>query len=329
MVERLSDGVRLVPEAVTATEQTSFKCFRLPHPTDRYLMRELERNSQPLSADAVARPGRLAIIGRGRLGSALATALRQTGQPVIGPLPRGAAPTDVDTVLVCVPDAEIAGAASLVPAGPRVGHCSGATGLEVLAPHEAFSLHPLTTVTGDGAAFGGAVAAVSGSTAGALALARALAVMLQLRPIVISPRDRAAYHAAASIASNFLITLEAAAERLAATAGIERDQLLPLVRATVENWARLGPERALTGPVARGDEVTVSRQRDAVAERTPELLGLFDALVDATRSLAAEPVESTSSIPLEDSAEPVESTSSIPLEDSAEPNPPHLQAVVR
>ncbi len=62
---------------------------------------------------------------------------------------------------------------------------------------------------------------------------------------------------------------------------------MPLVRAAVENWAALGPERALTGPVARGDEATVARQRAAVAERAPELLALFDALTDATRALAA------------------------------------------
>ena len=104
--------------------------------------------------------------------------------------------------------------------------------------------------------------------------------------VELDDRDRAAYHAAASIASNFLVTVEAAAERLAATAGVERELLVPLVRATVENWARLGPQRALTGPVARGDEATVARQRAAVAERTPELLTLFDALVDATRALA-------------------------------------------
>ena len=99
--------------------------------------------------------------------------------------------------------------------------------------------------------------------------------------------DRAAYHAAASIASNFLVTLEAAAERLAAGTGLERDLLVPLVRATVENWAALGPERALTGPVARGDERTVARQRDAVAQRAPELLEMFEALVQTTHALAA------------------------------------------
>jgi predicted short-subunit dehydrogenase-like oxidoreductase (DUF2520 family) len=134
----------------------------------------------------------------------------------------------------------------------------------------------------------GAGAAIAGSTARALAVAQALARSLNMRPVEIAEQDRAAYHAAASIASNFLITLEAAAERLGATVGLERDQLVPLVRATVENWSRLGPEQALTGPVARRDEATVARQREAVAEAAPELLKLFDALVHATRELAAQ-----------------------------------------
>jgi predicted short-subunit dehydrogenase-like oxidoreductase (DUF2520 family) len=107
-----------------------------------------------------------------------------------------------------------------------------------------------------------------------------------MRAVEISQQDRPAYHAAASIASNFLITLEAAAERLAASAGVDRELLVPLVRATVENWARLGPDRALTGPVARGDEATVTAQRAAIAERAADLVPLFDVLVDATRSLA-------------------------------------------
>ena len=178
-------------------------------------------------------------------------------------------------------------AAALVEPGPLVGHCSGATGLEPLSPHEAFSLHPLMTVTADGARFAGAGAAIAGASDRALVLARELAEALGLRAIEIDDEDRAAYHAAASIASNFLITLEAAAEQLAATAGADRDLLVPLVRATVENWARLGGERALTGPVARGDAATVAVQRAAVAERTPELLELFDALVGATRAFAA------------------------------------------
>jgi predicted short-subunit dehydrogenase-like oxidoreductase (DUF2520 family) len=137
------------------------------------------------------------------------------------------------------------------------------------------------TVTVEGASFAGAGAAIAGTTPRALKLARSLATALGA--------DRPVYHAAASVASNFLVTLEAAAERLAAEAGIERQLLVPLVRATVNNWAELGPERALTGPVARGDEATVERQRTAVSERAPDLLALFDALVEATRALAKVP----------------------------------------
>lgn len=252
-------------------------------------MRELER----LPSSPSALPLRVAIVGDGRVGNALTAALRSAGVGVAGPLRRGEMPPDgVDAVLLCVPDAEIAAAAAAVAgpddgrSAPPVGHCSGATGLDVLGDREAFSVHPLMTVTDQGADFTGAGAAIAGSTPAALELARSLAELAGMRPIEVAPEDRVAYHAAASIASNFLVTLEGAAERLAATAGVDRADLVPLVRATVENWARLGPERALTGPVARGDERTVEAQRRAVAERAPELLGLFDGLVDATRALA-------------------------------------------
>ena len=259
-------------------------------------MRELERkqSSTHSACDLVA----LTIVGRGRLGTALATGLRQAGLTVTGPLGRDAGLTvtgplgrdpelaDPQVILLCVPDGEIASAAARLPPGPIVGHCSGATGLEALGAHEAFSLHPLMTVTASGARFEGAGAAIAGSTPRALNIAAQLAEVLGMNSVVLADEDRAAYHAAASIASNFLITLEAAAERLAAGAGVARELLVPLVRATVENWATLGAPGALTGPIARGDELTVARQRGAVAQRAGDLLPLFDALVEATRALA-------------------------------------------
>jgi predicted short-subunit dehydrogenase-like oxidoreductase (DUF2520 family) len=231
----------------------------------------------------------IAIVGRGRIGPALAAALHSAGRPVLGPLGRGANGAGAGVVLLCVPDAEIAGAARAVTPrdGLIVGHCSGATGLGVLHPHEALGLHPLMTVAHAGASFAGAGCAIAGSTLRALAVAESLAVSLGMRPFAVADDDRAAYHAAASIASNFLVTIEAAAERLAATAGIPRTALVPLARAAVENWAALGAEKALTGPIARGDDAVVARQRMAVAARAPELLGLFDALAGATRDLAA------------------------------------------
>ena len=239
-----------------------------------------------MSTDPEIGPRRFAVVGDGRVGNALAHALRAAGYTVDGPLGRGARCPGADAVLLCVPDYEIAAAVAAVAPGPLVGHCSGATTLEPLAPHERFSLHPLMTVTRAGASFAGAGCAIAGSTPRALGVARALASTLGMRPVEVADADRAAYHAAASIASNFLVTLEDAAEQLAATAGAPRELLVPLVRATVENWAAAGGG-ALTGPIARGDEETVARQREAVAERAPRLLELFDALTDATRTLAS------------------------------------------
>jgi predicted short-subunit dehydrogenase-like oxidoreductase (DUF2520 family) len=243
---------------------------------------------------------RVAIVGAGRLGTAIATALRGNHDfELTGPLGRGADAAGSDVALLCVPDREISTAAASLTAGLVAGHCSGATGLEPLAPHDSFSLHPLMTVSAAGADFAGATAAIDASSSRALEIARSIAEALQMNSLHVRPEDRVAYHAAASIASNFLITLEAAAERLAATAGVGREALAPLVRASVENWVTLGPERALTGPVARGDEATVSRQRDAVAQRTPELTPLFDALTEATRTLAAPAITELTPAPTE------------------------------
>lgn len=229
-------------------------------------------------------PGRIAVVGPGRLGSALATALRPHAE--VSLRGRGADGAGAELVLLCVPDAEIVRAAAQIRPGPLVGHCSGATGLDVLAPHEALGLHPLLAVTPAGAPFAGAGAAVAGTTPRALEVAHALATVLGLRAVELRDADRPAYHAAASIASNFLVTLEGWAEALLPA---DRALLAPLVRATVDNWAAQGPERALTGPIARGDIATVARQRAAVAERTPARLALWDALADATHELAGAP----------------------------------------
>jgi len=282
-------------EAVTTTGRTS-QTAAPPH-ASRYLMRELDRNPSTTS------PLRCAVIGAGRLGHALGAALTDAGFEVEGPLGRGADPS-ADVVLLTVPDDEIAtAAATLTPLRARfVGHCSGATTLAPLAGHAAFSLHPLMTVPAgeagppeadDGtrrrapAPFAGAGAAIAGSTPAALAIAETLAGALRMRAVEVADADRAAYHAAASIAANFLVTLEGAAERLAATAGVPRELLVPLARAALENWAATGAEQALTGPVARGDEATIARQRAAVEERAPDLLDTFDALVAASRGLVA------------------------------------------
>jgi predicted short-subunit dehydrogenase-like oxidoreductase (DUF2520 family) len=242
-------------------------------------MRELDRIASESTLE------RCAIVGAGRLGHALAAALRGAGVEVEGPLGRGARP-QADVVLLTVPDDEIRAAAEATPAA-LIGHCSGATTLDVFGGREGFSLHPLMTVPEGGASFAGAGCAVAGTSDRALAVARGLAAALRMTAVEVPDEDRAAYHAAASIAANFLVTLEGAAERLAATAGVPRELLVPLARAALENWAAEGAEQALTGPVARGDEATIVRQRAAIEERAPDLLEAFDALVAASRVLAA------------------------------------------
>jgi predicted short-subunit dehydrogenase-like oxidoreductase (DUF2520 family) len=240
-------------------------------------------------------PLRVGIVGAGRVGNALAAALLDAGVEVEGPLGRGGRPAGCDAILLCVPDAEIAAAAELVTAAaPLVGHTSGATPLSALAHAgvDTFGLHPLQTVATSDVRFEGAGAAVAGSSPEALGFAAALAERLGMTPFEIDDEGRAAYHAAASVASNFLVTLQAAAETIAGGAGLEPEQaralLAPLVRQTVENIAELGPEAALTGPVARGDEATVAAQRAAVEETAPELVDLFDELVRRTRELAGQ-----------------------------------------
>jgi len=223
---------------------------------------------------------RWAVVGSGRLGTALKAALPDLD----GPFGRGFDGHDHDVVILAVPDRAIAAAARAVDQGRLVGHCSGATGLGVLAPHECFGMHPLMTFSGSSARFDGAGAAVAGSSERALELARRLAQRLGMHPFELADDDRPAYHAAASIASNFLVTIEDAAELLLATAGLDRHILLPLIRATIDNWEAEGAA-ALTGPVARGDVATVERQRAAIESRAPELLEMFDALVARTRSI--------------------------------------------
>jgi predicted short-subunit dehydrogenase-like oxidoreductase (DUF2520 family) len=243
---------------------------------------------------------RIGVVGRGRLGTALAAALRAAGREVSGPGGRGELPS-ADVIVLCVPDAEIAVAAAAVAgAAPLVGHTSGATGLDALELAQApgrFGIHPLQTFTGspgDAERFRGCRCAVGGTSPEALDAALGIALSLGMEPFELSDEQRPAYHAAASIASNFLVALEAAAEEVAAGAGLEpaaaRAALAPLVRATVDNWATLGPERALTGPVARGDELTVAAQREAVRATAPQLETLFDVMVERAQALAGHQV---------------------------------------
>ena len=108
-----------------------------------------------------------------------------------------------------------------------------------------------------------------------------------MSPFEVAEERRAAYHAAAAIASNFLVALEESAAELLDSCGVDdaRELLAPLVLRTAANWAEHGPE-ALTGPIARGDEATVARHLAALAEADPDLLDLYRTLAERTAAVA-------------------------------------------
>ncbi len=241
------------------------------------------------SAPALVPETTIAVIGRGRLGGALARALRQAGLAVSGPYGREEVIPETDIALLCVPDSAIPEAAATArPRSTRIGHVSGATPLDDVD----FSLHPLQTFTGTESPdiFHGIGAAIAGRTPADKYIAEQLARVLGARPFAVDDAHRAGYHAAASFASNFVLTVLDAAEQLAASAGIPGDEahdlLTPLISRTVDNWQSSGATASLTGPIARGDEVTIARQRVAVDEADPALTSLFDELATATRAIA-------------------------------------------
>ncbi len=230
----------------------------------------------------------IAIVGAGRVGATLYRLLHADGQRVDKPYGRGYDGAGAEIVLLAVPDDAIAAAAGAIRPGPVLGHLSGATGLAALgASRDAFSLHPLMTITGTEHSLAGVPAALAATSERAAAAATAVARTLGLQVFAVAEADRAAYHAGSAMAANFLITLQWAAARLLRDAGVDPAVVLPLARAALDNWAAIGPA-ALTGPVARGDEGTVAAHRRAVSERAPDLLRMYDEMVATTQWMMSQ-----------------------------------------
>jgi predicted short-subunit dehydrogenase-like oxidoreductase (DUF2520 family) len=211
----------------------------------------------------------------GRVGSAVAARLAERGVAV-----RGEDDPAVDLVLLCVPDAAIAAAARAVPSGPWIAHVSGATPLAALEPHRRrFALHPLQTFTRSRGPeqLDGAWAALTAETEDARATGTGLAELLGLRAFPLDDANRPLYHAGAAIASNYLVTLHRVASELLEAAGAPPEALEPLMRRTIDNHFEL------TGPISRGDLVTLEAHRQAIREARPELEPLYDLLAEATR----------------------------------------------
>jgi predicted short-subunit dehydrogenase-like oxidoreductase (DUF2520 family) len=238
---------------------------------------------------------RIAIVGPGRLGSALAQELRRVGYRITEIVSRNSIASrrkaralakkvhgvaamssphlDADLVWFCVPDREIAKAARHLAQvanwkGKIAFHSSGALAsdeLNVLRRRGAAvaSVHPLMTfVRASVPSLQGISIALEGDTR-ALRAAREIARDLGAEAFSISKSKKSAYHAWGGFTSPLLIALLVTGERVAHAAGLSptdaRKKMLPIVRQTLANYAKLGPAGAFSGPIVRGDAQVVRK----------------------------------------------------------------------
>jgi predicted short-subunit dehydrogenase-like oxidoreductase (DUF2520 family) len=270
-------------------------------------------------------PARLdvGVIGAGRVGTALAVALRRAGHRIAAASAVSSASRDrvdrylsgtvvlqpaevvaaADLVLLTVPDDALAGlvaglAATGAPlAGRMLAHTSGRHGLAVLEPATELgalplALHPVMTFTGRADDADKLTGISFGVTAPTVLRPAAEVLVMEMggEPVFIAEADRALYHAALAGAANHLVTLVVQAEDLLRRVGVAQParMLGPLLSAALDNALRLG-DAGLTGPVARGDAETVAGHVDALRADAPEALPAYLALarLTATRALAS------------------------------------------
>jgi len=270
--------------------------------------------------------GDISIIGAGVVGASLAIAASRAGYRIVAVAsrsersarkaaeliggdvrvcPAAEAAALGEIILLTVPDDAIAdtarelAAAGTIGAGAVVAHCSGALASDVLAPLAdtgalVASMHPLQTFPSVLIALD----CLAGCHCFCEGRPRALSAVMQLAgdigcvPIELDADRKALYHAAACMACNYLATLQEAAIATAILAGIDpepaRRALAPLVAATVDNIAELGPAKALTGPIARGDVSTVAGHLAALDVVDPQLAALYRQLGRRTVQLAQQ-----------------------------------------
>lgn len=259
-----------------------------------------------------SRPGRLGVgvVGAGRVGAVLGSALRAAGHAVVGAsgisedskeriatLLAGVPHLDVpeiversELVLLTVPDDELAGVVSGIAAtggwqpGQLVAHTAGAHGIEILAPALAagaipLAIHPAMTFTGTSLDLSRLVGCSFAVTAPnvVLPIAQALVVEMGGEPVIVAEADRPRYHAALAHGANHLVTLATQAMRTLESIGIEEPGkvLGPLLNAALDGTLR-GGEQALTGPVMRGDVSTVQTHALELAKMGGEEASLSD-----------------------------------------------------
>lgn len=210
------------------------------------------------------------VVGAGRVGGSLARGLEAAGHRILGLLGRDE-PLRIEAaelVMVAVPDSEVAAVcADVAERAARetiIVHTCGSIGLDALRSHGEMIgvLHPAVPVSTPSQDLRGAGMGILGTDASRPVLEQ-LVRDLGGEPISIYEESQVAYHAALVHASNHLVALIADA---AAVLGSDQAALDPLLRATLDNVRSLGPEKALTGPVVRGDAQTVSKHLAALPE---------------------------------------------------------------
>jgi predicted short-subunit dehydrogenase-like oxidoreductase (DUF2520 family) len=270
----------------------------------------------------LVRAGHRVIATTGRVSTPARVARWLPGVPVVVSEPDPPGPEAVktiasaDLVILGVPDGAIAATverwatAGAFGAPRAVGHLSGATPLAVLDPAASsgatvLALHPLQTfpdVEPALARIPGSWMAVTAADAVGSTLGHRLAADLECHPFDLREEDRALYHAAAVIASNHLVALEAQAiaamaaaveppaERVPGAGGARPPEpieiLRPLLEATLANLAAAGPAAALTGPAARGDAGTLDANLRALASSLPAAVPAYVTLAAAAIELA-------------------------------------------
>lgn len=263
----------------------------------------------------MVRKPRIAIVGPGRLGTALALELRRAGYRIseivsgnssasrrkartLAKLAHSAVATGErlhgDLVWFCVPDREIARAARQLAdavdwSGKVALHSSGALVSDELRELRlrsaaVASVHPLMTfVRGSVPSLKSVPFALEGDPA-ALRVARRIVRDLGAEAFSISKNRKMAYHAWGAFTSPLMIALLVTAERVARAAGLSsaeaRRKALPILRRTLANYGKLGPARAFSGPIVRGDAQVV-RQHLQELKKVPEARAVYMALARA------------------------------------------------
>lgn len=237
------------------------------------------------------------MIGIGRAGGSFERALANAGWEIVAGVgrdgPIASAASDVDLVLITTPDAAVAEVAALIePVDTAVvAHASGALGTDPIAHHPRYAVvHPLVALPDPERGAARLVGAWFGLSVEGDPLGERVVADLQGWPVHIESGDWVRYHAAAVIAANHLVALLGHAERVAAGVGLPLAALMDLAAGSLADVADLGPAKALTGPVRRGDLDTVRRHLDAVPDAERDA---YRIMSEQAARLLADPVSAS------------------------------------